>query len=370
LKRFTKDRFLEVCTSKGMNEMVKVGVIGVGSISEFHIKPYLEHPEAELVAICDSNEERLKEKGKQYQISRLYKNYQDLIQDSDIEAVSICTWNDTHAEIAVAALEAGKHVFVEKPLSKTFEEALKVQHAVESSKKVLQVGFVRRYADNTKILKKFIDNGDLGEIYYAKASCIRRLGNPGGWFSDKNRSGGGPLIDLGVHMIDICWYLMGKPKPVTVSGNVYTKLGNRSHIEHLSFYQAADYDSTHNTVEDLATALIRFENGASLYVDVSFTLHAKKDEITAKLYGEKGGAEIEPELVIVTEKYNTILNAIPQVDQLRFNFQKAFYNEIDHFIQCCLGRVETISPVRDGVAVMKMLNGVYQSAELGKEISL
>src|SRR6185312_10879237 len=130
------------------------------------------------------------------------------------------------------------------------------------------------------------------DIYYAKGSCIRRLGNPGCWFADKERSGGGPMIDLGVHMIDICWYLMGKPKVKSVSGNVYQKLGNRSNVQNLSFYKAADYDANKNTVEDMANALVRFENGASLFVDVSFTAHAKKDEISLKLYGDKGGAEV------------------------------------------------------------------------------
>src|SRR5699024_6503895 len=139
----------------------------------------------------------------------------------------------------------------------------------------------RRHGDNTKVLKQFIDNGDLGEIYYAKASCLRRLGNPGGWFSDHSKSGGGPLIDLGVHFIDHIWYLMGKPRPVSVSGNTYKNLGNRSHIQNLSFYKAADYDPSLNDVEDLANALIRFENGASLYIDMSFTLHAKEDIISS-----------------------------------------------------------------------------------------
>ncbi|MCU6339777.1 Gfo/Idh/MocA family oxidoreductase, partial [Enterobacter quasiroggenkampii] len=137
--------------------------------------------------------------------------------------VSICTWNNSHAPIAIAALEAGKHVLVEKPLCMTVEEALAVQEAQKKSGKTLQIGYVRRYGTNTRVLKKFIDEGELGEIYYAKASCIRRLGNPGGWFSDKERSGGGPLIDIGVHVIDLCWYLMGKPKVKSVSGNAYYK---------------------------------------------------------------------------------------------------------------------------------------------------
>jgi predicted dehydrogenase len=350
--------------------MLKVGVIGVGSISESHIRAYLEHEEAALIALCDINEKRLKEKGKAFNVPKLYTDYRELVKDPDIDAVSICTWNHSHAEIAIAALESGKHVLVEKPLSRTMEEAFQVAEAVKKTGNILQVGFVRRYGSNTRVLKKFIDHGDLGEIYYAKASCIRRLGNPGGWFSDIERSGGGPLIDLGVHMIDLCWYLMGKPKPVAVSGSTYRKLGNRAHIENLSFYKAADYDEKLNTVEDLANGYIRFENGATLYVDVSYTLHAKEESVTASIYGEKGGAEIEPNLLIVTEKHNTILNVAPQIDHPEFNFQEAFDNEIDHFVQSCLGRVKPLSPVEDGVQIMKILTSLYKSAKLRKEIVL
>ncbi|WP_010094789.1 Gfo/Idh/MocA family protein [Ornithinibacillus scapharcae] len=350
--------------------MLKVGVIGVGSISQFHIEPYLNHNRVKLMAFCDVNKERLEEKGKRYGVENLYTDYKALILEADIDAVSICTWNNTHAEIAIFALEAGKHVLVEKPLSMTVEEAEAVEKAQQKSGKTLQVGFVRRHGDNAKLLKTFIDNGDLGDIYYAKTSCLRRLGNPGGWFSDITRSGGGPIIDLGVHMIDISWYLMGKPRPVSVSGNTYNRLGNRSHIENLSFYQAADYDPMINDVEDLANAIIRFENGASIMVDVSFTLHLKQDELYVKLFGEKGGAEIEPELALISEKNNTILNITPQIDTLSFDFNKAFQNEIDHFVSCCLDGTENIAPVRDGVQVMRMLTAIYESAKTGREVYL
>jgi predicted dehydrogenase len=161
---------------------------------------------------------------------------------------------------------------------------------------------------------------------------------------------------------------MGRPKVKSVSGNTYRKLGNRANVKNLSYYKAADYDPTHNDVEDMANALIRFENGASLLVDVSFTLHAKKDELYVKLYGEKGGVELEPELAIVTEKYDTILNVTPQIDNLSFDFVKGFQAEIDHFIDVCLGERETISPVEDGVEMMKILCGIYESAAKGEEI--
>jgi len=348
---------------------IKVGVIGAGSISEMHFESYKNNEEVEIYAVCDLNEQRAKEKADKYGAQKYFTNYHDLLALPEIEAVSICTWNNTHAEISIAALNAGKHVLVEKPLCKTMDEAYQIEKAVKDSNgKTLQVGFVRRFGTNTQVLKKFIDSGDLGEIYYAKASCLRALGNPGGWFADKERSGGGPLIDLGVHVIDLCWYLMGKPKVKSVSGNAYHKLGNRSNVEHKSFYKAADYDPDFNTVEDMSNAMIRFENGASLMVDVSFTLHAKKDSIAVSVFGEKGGAEIEPELEIVTEKNNTILNMKPQIDALSFDFNKGFQNEINHFISCVKGENETISPVQDGVEIMKILTGIYESSEKGREI--
>ncbi|MFC0524711.1 Gfo/Idh/MocA family protein [Pontibacillus salicampi] len=350
--------------------MLKVGLIGVGSISQFHIEAFQANTKAELTAFCDQNEQRLTEKGKQHDVTQLYTAYEDLLKIKEIDAVSICTWNDTHAKIAIAALDAGKHVLVEKPLSISVEEAMAVKKAEERSGKVVQVGFVRRFSNNGKLLKKFIDQGELGDIYYAKTTCLRKLGNPGGWFSDKSRSGGGPLLDLGVHMIDICWYMMGKPRPVSVSGNTYNKLGNRSNIENLSFYQAADYDPALNDVEDLANAMIRFENGASLLVDVSFTLHAKENELYVKLYGDKGGAEFEPELAIIGEKHNTILNITPQIDSLQFDMHSSFHNEINDFVDCCVDGRETIAPVQDGIEIMKMLNAVYESADKGKEVQL
>jgi predicted dehydrogenase len=349
---------------------LKIAVIGLGSISEVHLNAYQNNPDAEIYAVCDLNEERARQKALKYGVEKIYFDYREVLADKSIDAVSICTWNKTHAEISIAALDAGKHVLVEKPLSRTVEEALLIQEAVNRSGKILQVGFVRRYDKNVQMLRSFTEGGDFGEIYYAKASTIRRLGNPGGWFADIERSGGGPVIDIGVHVIDLCWYMMGKPKVKSVSGNTYSNLGNRSNIRNLTFYQAADYDPDQNSVEDLANALIRFENGASLMVDMSYSLHAKEDESTVKLYGEKGGFEIDPSIVIVKEKYDTILNIIPQIDNKGFQFETAFQNEINHFVDCVKSGAQPISPVEDGVEIIKMLTAIYESAAKGKEIYL
>lgn len=347
---------------------LKIGIIGVGSISNLHLKSYVANPRVELIGVQDLNLERASAMAAQYGAKRVYKSLAELLADPEIEAVSICTWNNSHAELAIAALEAGKHVLVEKPLSKTVAEAEAIAEAVKRTGKHLQVGFVRRFSSNATVLKSFIDAGELGEIYYAKAIYVNRIGNPGGWFADSARSGGGPLIDLGIHVLDLCWYMMGCPRATTVSGTTYARLGNRANITSLSRYKVADYDPSASDVEDLAVAFIRFDNGASLTLEASYSLHASKNELAISLYGDKGGADIEPELRIVSERHDTLLNINPQVDRLTFDFDEGFEKEINHFVLLCLGEAEPIAPVEHGVEMMRILSAVYESAALGHEI--
>lgn len=346
---------------------LRVAIIGTGSISYSHAVAYENNPDATLVGVFDYNVERAKEYAKKFH-AVAYESLEQLLQDDTVDAVSICTWNNSHAELSIAALDANKHVLVEKPVAMNTQQAQAIQLAVQRSNRLFQIGYVRRAAMNTAVLKRFVDGGTLGSIYYAKASALRRLGNPGGWFADVERSGGGPLIDIGVHLLDVCWYLMGKPKPVKVVGHCYNMLGNRAHIEGLSFYKAADYDASQNTVEDLANAVITFENGASLLLDVSFTLHAERDSIDIELFGTNGGAVLEPELKIFTEQHQTIINITPQIDHPTFEFNGAFQKEIDVFVDSCLHNKPSLAPIEDGVAMMQMLDAIYTSAKTGKEV--
>jgi predicted dehydrogenase len=349
-------------------DKVKIGIVGVGTISELHLNAYRNNKQVQIYAICDLNEERAMKTADHYGAVKTYTDYHKMFAEGEIDAVSICTWNNTHEPIAVAALQAGLDVLLEKPLSTTVEAALRIEEAVRSSGRMLQVGYVRRYDNNARLVKEFVEQGEFGELYYARASSIRRIGNPGGWFADAERSGGGPVIDIGVHVIDLCWYLMGRPKVKSISANTYSKLGNRANVKHLTSYRAADYDASRNTVEDMANAIIRFDNGASLLLEASFTLHAKENKTTINLFGDRGGVEIDPALSFVTEKNNTILNITPQTDHPGFHLDSAFQNEIDHFIDCILTGEQPISPVADGVEVMKMLCGIYESAAKGEEV--
>ncbi len=349
---------------------LKVGVIGTGGIAGLHLQAYADNPRVEIVAVADMNAERAKTVADQWGATSAYSDPADLLADPDLQAVSICTWNDSHASFAIAAIEAGKHVLVEKPMSRTYAEAVEVERVVDAHDRVLQVGFVRRHSANCRVLKSFIDAGELGDIYYAKASVIRRMGNPGGWFADKAISGGGPLIDIGVHVIDLAWYLMGSPRVVTVSANSYAKLGNRSHITTMPRYKVADYDPTKNDVEDMVNAVVRFDNGASLLVDASYSLHAVQDSLSVSVFGDQGGAELEPSLRIATERHQTVLNVTPQLSSSTFDLTEGFASEIENFVASCLGEAQSVAPAWHGAEIMKMLDAVYESARLGREVTL
>ncbi len=349
---------------------LRIGVIGTGGIAALHLGAYQRNAKAEIVAVADVDLGRARTVAERWGATRAYGDPAELLADPDVEAVSICTWNNSHAPLAIAAIRAGKHVLVEKPISRTYAEALGVQAAAEASDRVVQVGFVRRHSGNCRVLKSFVDAGDLGEIYYAKVSVLRRAGNPGGWFADKAISGGGPLIDNGVHVIDLAWYLMGRPRAVAVSGNTYERLGNRSNITSMARYQVPGADPRRNDVEDLANALVRFENGASLFVDVSYSLHAAQEFLGVAVYGDRGGAELEPHLKITTERHDTVLNIAPQIASDTFDITDGFDSEIENFVAACRGEAESVAPASHGVEIQRILDGIYRSAEAGAEVRL
>lgn len=352
-------------------DKLKVAVIGNGGISGVHLRGYSLNPDVEIYALCDINEERLNRRGDEYHVdpARRFTDVNEMLAACpEIEAVSVCTWNAAHAQCAIAALNAGKHVLCEKPMAMTVEEAEAMQAAAEKNNRLLMIGFVRRFGNDCAIMKDFIDNGYFGDIYYAKATYLRRKGCPGGWFGDKARSGGGPLIDLGVHIIDLCRYLMGNPKPVSVYGATFNKLGNRSNIKSKAGYisQTRENADIFN-VEDLATAMIRFDNGSVLQIEASFSLNIEKDEGVLQFFGTKAGAKLDPELTIYSE-INDYMTNVKLANSTALSFDGLFENEINHFVECVRTGKPCRNPAQDGVTLMKILTGIYKSAETGHEV--
>lgn len=349
---------------------IKIGIIGVGSISSCHVNAYKNNPNVELYAFCDIDEGRLNEAGKEYGINRLYTDVNEMLALPELDAVSVCTWNSEHAPCTIAALNAGKHVLCEKPMATTVEDAIAMKEAADRNGKLLMIGFVRRFGEDMKLLKDFQSIDYLGDIYYGKATYLRRNGNPMGWFGDKSRSGGGPLIDLGVHVIDFVRYAMGNPKPVSVYGATFKKLGARENIKTPKAYvsaSATDHDIC--DVEDLATAMIRFDNGAVLQIEASFSLNIGKDEGKIQLFGSKAGVTVGSTLKFASE-VNDYLADIEINANTAVNVENVFNNEINHFVDCIINGTECMNPACDGIEIMKILTAIYKSAETGHEVTM
>ncbi len=351
---------------------LKIAIVGTGSISHSHLHAYNLNPDVEVYALCDINEERVKMMGEKYGVKRLYTDEATMLRElPEIDAVSICTWNSQHAPCTIMALNAGKNVLCEKPMATCAADAIKMKEAAEKNGKLLMVGFVRRYGNDAKILKDYIDGGYFGEIYYGKATYLRRNGSPGGWFGDKSRSGGGPLIDLGVHVIDLTRYLMGNPLPVSVYGATFHKLANRPAVKDVrKGYASSEGGPEIFDVEDLATAMIRYDNGAVVSIEAAFSLNIKEDEGKIQLFGTRAGAKLDPSLEMYTE-LNGYMSNVTLDTATALDFDGLFEGEIDHFVDCIRGRADRcISPAEDGITLMKILDGIYESAATGHEVLL
>ncbi|MBR2987985.1 MAG: Gfo/Idh/MocA family oxidoreductase [Clostridia bacterium] len=352
--------------------MVNIAIIGVGNIAETHLLAYSKNTNVKVVAFCDINPDRLAYMGKKWGVDKCFTDMNEMFASvPEIDAVSVCTWNSAHAPCTIAALKAGKDVLCEKPMALNAREAEEMLETAKACGKLLMIGFVRRHGNDCKIVREFVDSEYFGELYYAKATYLRRNGNPGGWFGDRSRSGGGPLIDLGVHVIDLVRFILGNPKPVSVYGATFTKLHNRPGIKSDKGYRASTASGEDVCdVEDLASAMIRFDNGAVLSVEAAFSLNLKKNEGKIEFFGTKGGAKLDPELELYGEMNGYMTDMTLSSVKTALSFDGLFENEINHFIDCVEMKAECIAPAEDGVTLMKILDGVYESARTGHEVIL
>lgn len=348
---------------------IRVALLGAGSISALHVESYQKLDHVEVMAICSRDGESAAKMAARYNIPCFFADYQEMLKLPEIDAVSITTWNSSHAAAGIAALNAGKHVLCEKPLAINAEAAQQMAAAAQANGRLLMVGFCRRFEENVRALKELIAGGDLGEIYYAKAGMLRRWGNPGGWFAAKEKSGGGPVIDLGAHIIDLARYLMGNPQAVSVFASTFAKIGMKPGVRGAVKYTAAGGEAG-NDVEDGATALVKFENGKTLFFETSWVQHIREDDTYLELYGDKAGARIGPDLELYESRGDYLVNVKPVIDK-RFNsFEHIFNAEIAHFITCIREGTPCICPAADGVAVQQIIDAVYQSSITGHEVLL
>ncbi len=342
---------------------VRIGIVGAGNIAtNAHMPAYAVCDRAEIAAVADLNLERAEAFAKRFGIPHAYASVEEMLAHEDIDAVDICTWNCGHAPVTIAAANAGKHILCEKPFADSLEHALAAKEAVEMAGVQFLLGVPSRFNPSNALARELVDKGELGEIYYAKTSYLRRRGTPTGWFTDSRVSGGGPVLDIGVHRIDAAWYMMGNPKPVRVSAAASNRLGEFQ-TKGITRWQGTPCPDNCNDTEDFGAGVIHFENGAILVFEASWAINGPDHQFT-QLYGTKGGLTLDP-LTVYGER-----NGYLSDDQLNPGSGNPFELEIAHFVDCILTGARPRTPIGQACDLQRMLQGIYDSARLGREVTL
>lgn len=347
---------------------LRIGMVGAGNIARVHMDCYAKLENAEVVAICDINPKTLAETAARFGIAKTYATEAEMLAGEQLDAVDVCVWNCSHAECSIQALNAGLHVLCEKPMATSAAEAETMIEAAKRNNRLLMIGFTMRFSDETRIVKDFIDQDYLGDIYYSKATYLRRHGAPGGWFVDKSRSAGGPVIDLGVHVIDLTRYLMGRPKALSVFASVEDRLKFRPYLKNsVGWMPAGASMQDKYDVEDFAVAMIKYEGGKTTLLETSYSLNG--EPVTKKeLFGTKGGVNMAgQDLKIYTVVNNYLADVSPSMENYVYS-QEMYTAEMAHFVDCALNGTECIAGAEDGLEVMKILDAIYESARTGHEV--
>lgn len=340
---------------------LRVGVVGLG-MGRCHVSDYKKHKMADVVAIADTNEARLADVGDEFNVPGRYTSVQEMLDKSELNIVSIAVPNSFHKELTVAALEAGCHVLCEKPMALNAAEGEAMIRAADKAGRRLMINFSFRFTSASWFMKRQIEEDMLGEIYHARTVWLRRKGLPGfgGWFGQKQMSGGGPLIDLAVHRLDLALWLMGHPEPLSVLASTSDRLAAP-----LAAAQGAKYD-----VEDFGVALLTFKNGATVSVEASWISHIKEQEIMeTRILGTKGGLlqrnlregyEFETELFTERDGY--------MCDLKPHNPMPPTPSAAAHFVDCIAADRPHMATGQEGLAVTQLLDAIYESARTGTAV--
>ena len=368
-----------------MEKKVRVGIIGCGGIANGKhlpsIKKLAERGVREIVAFCDLIEEKAAKAAKEYGTpdAKVYTDYKELLKDESIESIHVCTPNRSHSFITVDALHAGKNVICEKPMAINSAEAKKMLDAAKETGKILTIGYQNRQRPECRYLKATCEDGVLGEIYYAKAHAIRRRAVPTwGVFLNEYEQGGGPLIDIGTHALDLTLWMMDNYKPKMVVGSVYKKLGDQTNTANAW----GDWDPKEYTVEDSAFGFITMENGATIVLESSWALNTLDvEEAATSLCGVLGGADMKNAegrpggARINGVKHGRQFVEIPDLEAGGVAFydgasenpaeieQIIYYNAITKGTELC------VKP-EQAFVVTQILEAIYESAKTGKPVYL
>jgi len=352
---------------------LKVGVIGTGGISRVHFRGYIHSRAAKIYALADVDAAALARRADEYDVpaERCFTDYRKLLKLDELDAVSICTPNLLHARQSIDALRAGKHVLCEKPMAMNPREAQRMVDAAKATGKKLQIGLHQRFRNDAAFVKRLIEQGRLGKIYYARCRAVRRRGVPSwGVFGQLDKQGGGGLIDIGVHQIDLTWWLMGCPRPVSVSGQAYQTIGPEpGHVG-----QFGPWDHGTYTVEDFACGLVRFDNGATMSIECSFNVNLDGNHEGCHLVGDRGGAGLGP-LSVQLEINGHLTDCTPHnVDDVDGGTPRARLGAHDKEVVAFCRSIQkdrpVLVPAAEAIWTQKIIDGIYRSAKSGKEVAI
>lgn len=344
---------------------VRIAIIGLGWPGLRHSEAVLETAGTQLVAAVDANEERRMEYAQLFPGVRLFPDYEEMLLDGQIDAVVICLPNYLHFPVTMAAIRAGKHVLCEKPPTLHAEEMRKVREEALRNSLVYAFSRQMRFHGRMRAAREVVASGSLGHIYCARTRWLRARGIPGGvggWFLDKSRAGGGVLIDIGIHALDAAWYLMGCPRPTTVSASVSTQFRH---------YLPQDI---HFDVDDTAFAFLRFDNGAVLDLETTWAANlsdevpemapGQREVLSTTLYGQKAGLRLEP--LTLFDDRNGVLTDVP----LEAEPGTGFVEQMEDFVRAVTDETEPVNNARQALYLMEMLDAMYESSALGREVSI
>ena len=348
---------------------VRVGIIGTGQIGKAHIRNYQNIPDCEIVAVADINEPEARRVADEYGIPHVLTKFRDLLKMDEIEAVDVCLHNNLHAPVTIAALEAGKHVYCEKPMAGSYADAKAMYQTAKRKRRKLSVQLGTLFSMPTKAAKRLIDEGYLGRIYYAKSYGFRRRGRPyvdgygSATFVQKKTAQGGALYDMGVYHIANILYLLGNPRVRTVSGATYSELDM--------------YDDRRKNgpweVEELGLGFVRLAGGISLYIEESWAIHSNGGE-SPLIAGSKGGIKLSP-FGFFTTLADMPMDATFDLEGTNVRWHRcipdtdAYDSPQHHWIAALMGRVPLIDTAAIALNTMKISEGIYLSQKLGREVT-
>ena len=361
---------------KFMSKKLKAAIIGCGGIAEFkYVKALKSIPEVEAVAFCDLIPEKAVKVSKMLEApdAKIYEDYTELLKDDSIDVIHVCTPNISHAPITVASLKAGKHVMCEKPMATSYKEAKLMCDTAKETGKLLTIGYQYRCMPAPLFLKEMCENDELGEIYFAKAHALRRRGVPTwGVFLKEEEQGGGPLIDIGTHALDMTLWMMDNYKPKTVMGTVYKKLSDKPDCGNIF----GPWDTSEFTVEDSAFGFIVMENGATIILETSWALNTIDEaEAMCTLCGTKAGADMKNGLQIVSDKHGKFTNTKPDFSEGAIVYVPGGKivspeeKESRNFYDAILYGAELRTKPEQALVVTQILEAVYESGRTGKPVT-